>query len=80
MGPLPFQPSLSSRQVPKAPCKHTRLISFPPYRHCASLTKRRNRSVAVLVRPAQEQQVAHDAVLLSIVGISNHNPERMNAA
>ena len=35
MAPLTLKPSLSSGQVPEAPCEHTLHISFPPNRQCA---------------------------------------------
>jgi hypothetical protein len=53
--------------VTKASRKHARPISFRSERHRASKTKGRKRSVTVLTRTTQEQQVAHDAAL-AIVG------------
>ena len=66
-GPVAFQPRLSFRKFHKASCKHTHPSPFRSERHCARLAKRSNRSVAVLVRTTEEQQVAHDAAL-TIVG------------
>jgi hypothetical protein len=75
MAPLTLKPSLSSGQIPEAPCEHTRLISFPPNRLCARIAK--SRSGGVLVRTTKEQQVAH----ARLSQVSRHGRrERMNAA
>jgi hypothetical protein len=43
MAPLTLKPSLSSGQVPEAPCEHTLHISFPPNRQCARCEKPQQR-------------------------------------
>ena len=58
-GPVAFEPSLSSREVPKAPCKHTGHIPFRPDWQCAGLANRLGGSVTIGIRTTQEQQVAH---------------------
>jgi hypothetical protein len=76
MAPLTLKPSLSSGQVPEAPCEHTLRISFPANRQCARVAKSRSGGVAVLVRTTKEQQVAH----ARLSRVSHGRRERMNAA
>jgi hypothetical protein len=59
MRPLTLKPSLSSGQFAEGPCKHALPISFRPDWQCTRVAKSRSGSVAVRVRTAKEQQVAH---------------------
>jgi hypothetical protein len=54
-GPVAFEPSFSTREVPEAPCKRTGHIPFRPDRQCTGLAKRRGGSVTVGIRTTQEQ-------------------------
>jgi hypothetical protein len=76
MAPLTLKPSLSSGQVPEAPCEHTLYISFAPNRQCARVVKSRSGRVAVLVRTTKEQQVAH----AGLSRVIHCRRVRMNAA